>query len=169
MKLAYASIGFCALMAGDALAQVPEPQPVDYVRVCDVYGAGWYYIPGTEQCLRPNTGEIRYETEDGTVRTETQMASRIRALEQRMADWEDLDKHIAISNALQSPDLVAGETFGVRLNWGTAASSHAFGLSGAVTFTEGFMEGGRGRLSGYSGVAISGGKVGGNAGIQLSW
>jgi hypothetical protein len=29
----------------------PEPEPVDYVKVCDAYGAGYYYIPGTETCL----------------------------------------------------------------------------------------------------------------------
>lgn len=29
-------------------------QPVEYVRVCDVYGSGYYYIPGTDICLRPS-------------------------------------------------------------------------------------------------------------------
>jgi hypothetical protein len=29
-----------------------EPQPVEYVRVCSLYGAGFYYIPGTDTCLR---------------------------------------------------------------------------------------------------------------------
>ncbi|WP_420333601.1 porin [Roseibium sp.] len=28
------------------------PEPVDYVRVCDAYGSRFYYIPGTETCLR---------------------------------------------------------------------------------------------------------------------
>jgi hypothetical protein len=32
----------------------PEPEPVDYVRVCDAYGAGFFYIPGTETCLSIN-------------------------------------------------------------------------------------------------------------------
>ena len=27
-------------------------EPVDYVRVCDAFGTGYYYIPGTETCLR---------------------------------------------------------------------------------------------------------------------
>lgn len=30
----------------------PEPESVEYVRVCDAYGAGYFYIPGTETCLR---------------------------------------------------------------------------------------------------------------------
>ncbi len=37
--------------AADAIV-IPEPEPVEYVRVCDAYGAGYFYIPGTETCLQ---------------------------------------------------------------------------------------------------------------------
>ncbi|QPC85845.1 porin [Mesorhizobium sp. NBSH29] len=37
-----------------------EPEPVEYVRVCDVYGAGFYYMPGTETCLNVG-GYVRYD------------------------------------------------------------------------------------------------------------
>jgi hypothetical protein len=37
--------------AADAIV-FADPEPVEYVRVCDVYGAGFFYIPGTETCLR---------------------------------------------------------------------------------------------------------------------
>lgn len=37
--------------AADAIV-IAEPEPVEYVRVCDVYGAGFFYIPGTETCLK---------------------------------------------------------------------------------------------------------------------
>jgi len=30
----------------------PAAEPVDYVRVCDAYGTGFFYIPGTETCLK---------------------------------------------------------------------------------------------------------------------
>lgn len=36
--------------AADAIV-VAEPEPVNYVRVCDAYGAGFFYIPGTETCI----------------------------------------------------------------------------------------------------------------------
>jgi len=39
--------------AADAV-MAPEPEPVDYVKVCDAYGAGFFYIPGTETCLSIN-------------------------------------------------------------------------------------------------------------------
>ena len=45
--------------AADAVV-VAEPEPMDYVRICDVYGAGFYYIPGTETCLKIG-GLVRYQ------------------------------------------------------------------------------------------------------------
>ena len=34
--------------------------PVEYVRVCDAFGAGFFYVPGTDTCLRVS-GQIRGE------------------------------------------------------------------------------------------------------------
>jgi hypothetical protein len=48
-----------AAQAADAVV-VAEPEPAEYVRVCDVYGAGFYYIPGTETCLKIG-GYMRYD------------------------------------------------------------------------------------------------------------
>ncbi len=38
-----------------------EPEPVEYVRVCDAYGTGYFYIPGTETCLQIG-GYVRFQT-----------------------------------------------------------------------------------------------------------
>jgi hypothetical protein len=43
--------------AADAVV-VAEPEPMEYVRICDTYGVGFYYIPGTETCLKVS-GYIR--------------------------------------------------------------------------------------------------------------
>ncbi|MBO6902324.1 MAG: porin, partial [Rhizobiaceae bacterium] len=58
MKLKSLLIGSAAVMAvstGSAKAAdaivMAEPEPMEYVRICDVYGAGFYYIPGTETCM----------------------------------------------------------------------------------------------------------------------
>lgn len=40
-----------AAQAADAVV-VAEPEPMEYLRVCDTFGAGYYYIPGTETCLK---------------------------------------------------------------------------------------------------------------------
>src|SRR5690606_2047088 len=39
---------------------IAEPEPMEYVRICDAYGAGYFYIPGTETCLRVS-GWVRYQ------------------------------------------------------------------------------------------------------------
>ena len=51
--------------AADAVV-VAEPEPVEYVRVCDVYGAGFYYMPGTETCLKVS-GYMRYDIGVGDI------------------------------------------------------------------------------------------------------
>jgi Porin subfamily len=45
--------------AADAVV-IAEPEPMEYVRVCDAYGTGFFYIPGTETCLRIG-GYLRYD------------------------------------------------------------------------------------------------------------
>ncbi|WP_350335640.1 porin [Coralliovum pocilloporae] len=48
-----------ALMTvGGAQAADLPAEPIDYVRVCDAYGSGFYYIPGSDTCLRVG-GRIR--------------------------------------------------------------------------------------------------------------
>ncbi|MCO5064518.1 MAG: porin [Rhizobiaceae bacterium] len=49
-----------AAFAADAVEVVAEPEPMEYVRVCDTYGTGYFYIPGTETCLRIG-GYVRYD------------------------------------------------------------------------------------------------------------
>ena len=45
--------------AADAVVAA-EPEPMEYVKVCDAYGTGFFYIPGTETCLKIG-GQLRYE------------------------------------------------------------------------------------------------------------
>ncbi|CTQ54371.1 Porin omp2b precursor [Roseibium album] len=62
MKLFKSMMLGAAAVATASTAQAADlpvaPEPVDYVRVCDAYGARFYYIPGTETCLRVG-GRVR--------------------------------------------------------------------------------------------------------------
>jgi len=60
---AAALVAVSGARAADAVV-VAEPEPVEYVRVCDAYGAGYFYIPGTETCLRIS-GYLRYDVKGG--------------------------------------------------------------------------------------------------------
>jgi hypothetical protein len=55
--------GLCAV-AGAQAADLPvrKAAPVEYVRVCTAYGAGFFYIPGTDTCLRVG-GRARFEAQ----------------------------------------------------------------------------------------------------------
>src|SRR4051794_5449625 len=55
--------GLCAV-AGAQAADLPvkKAAPVEYVRVCTAFGAGFIYIPGTDTCLRVG-GRARFEYE----------------------------------------------------------------------------------------------------------
>src|ERR1700742_1368202 len=37
--------------AADAVVAA-EPEPVEYVRICDAYGAGYFFIPGSDTCIK---------------------------------------------------------------------------------------------------------------------
>src|ERR1700754_911030 len=44
--------GFVA-MSGAQAADLPvKAKAVEYVKVCSLYGAGFYYIPGTDTCMK---------------------------------------------------------------------------------------------------------------------
>jgi hypothetical protein len=62
--LCVTSAALVCLQTGASSAQAADlpvaPQPVDYVRICDAYGLRFYYIPGTETCLRVG-GRLRVD------------------------------------------------------------------------------------------------------------
>ena len=48
-------------MTGAQAADLPvKAKPVQYVKICSLYGAGFYYIPGTDMCLKMG-GWVRAE------------------------------------------------------------------------------------------------------------
>jgi len=59
-----AALGVSGVAQAADLATVTYAEPVDYVRVCDAFGAGFYYIPGTDTCLRIG-GYVRFQVEYG--------------------------------------------------------------------------------------------------------
>jgi Porin subfamily len=84
--------GLVAVSAGQAADLPVKAKPVEYVKVCSLYGAGFYYMPGTDICLKIG-GYVRAETTwggngnftqgpvqgDVNLRTTSNMAMRARA------------------------------------------------------------------------------------------
>jgi hypothetical protein len=64
-SLLLGSVAGIAAVAGAQAADLPSKKaaPVEYVRVCSAYGAGFFFIPGTETCLRISSqflADLRY-------------------------------------------------------------------------------------------------------------
>ena len=53
-------------MSGAQAADLPvKAKAVEYVKVCSLYGAGFYYIPGTDTCIKLG-GYLRVEVDANT-------------------------------------------------------------------------------------------------------
>jgi len=68
--LLFAGAAAISMVGVAQAADLPAAEPVEYVRVCDAYGAGFFFIPGTDTCLRIS-GYVRvqafYHSDNATV------------------------------------------------------------------------------------------------------
>ena len=52
-SLVLGSAAALVAMSGAQAADLPiKAHPVEYVRICSLYGAGFFYIPGTDTCIK---------------------------------------------------------------------------------------------------------------------
>jgi hypothetical protein len=56
--------GLAAVTAGQAADLPVKAKPVEYVKICSLYGAGFYYMPGTDLCIKVG-GWTRAEATEG--------------------------------------------------------------------------------------------------------
>ena len=52
--------GLVALTGAQAADLPVKAKPVEYVKICTLYGVGYYYIPGTDTCIKIG-GYVRFE------------------------------------------------------------------------------------------------------------
>lgn len=80
-SLLLGSAAALAAAAGAQAADLPmrKAAPVEYVRVCTAYGAGFFYIPGTDTCLRVG-GRARFEYNYQSLRSRNSSNSGYRGL-----------------------------------------------------------------------------------------
>ena len=84
-----------------------EPEPMEYVKVCDTYGNGFFYIPGTETCLNIN-GYIRTEyiyTDNNIVETgDWRYRARLNIDARNETDWGTLRSQLRIQGDGRATD-----------------------------------------------------------------
>ena len=117
-----AAIGLCAGLA----ATPSQAQPVQYLRVCDIYGAGFFYMPGTDTCLQSNQV---VDNQFAIARASTRAATGT-----------------AMAASLVNPFLPDGTNFAISAHWAGYDGQHAVGFSGLMRL--------RGNLSFSAGIAV---------------
>ena len=67
-------------VAGAQAADLPvKAKPVEYVKICSIYGAGFFYIPGTDTCIKIGgwvRAEYAFQTGNSSVQYSTGGGSR---------------------------------------------------------------------------------------------
>src|SRR5512133_3505539 len=52
--------GFVAVAGAQAADMPVKAKPVEYVKICTLYGAGFYYLPGTDICVK-HGASVRFQ------------------------------------------------------------------------------------------------------------
>ncbi|EGP57577.1 porin [Agrobacterium tumefaciens] len=110
--------------AADAIVAA-EPEPLEYVRVCDAFGTGFFYIPGTETCLKFQ-GYVRFQTDFGRDKSGT-------------SDWDSFTRAQFEVDTRTDTELGALRGFiGFRGNadGGTAGAVSGTGNTGSGVFVD---------------------------------
>jgi hypothetical protein len=129
---AAALVAVSGARAADAVV-VAEPEPAEYVKICDVYGAGYFYIPGTETCLRIG-GYVRYDIGTGNDAIEGWAGARARDAQDRTKinhTWAQNARFTLKTWTGQETELGTLKTYTeTRFNYGNNRGSGGWGLNG---------------------------------------
>ena len=94
------------------LMTTPSHAAVEYVKVCSLYGAGFFYIPGTDTCVNAN-------------QTVTDQFAIARAQTRASTGT-------AMVAAMVNPFLPNGTNFAISTHWAVFDGQHAVGFAGLM-------------------------------------
>jgi hypothetical protein len=157
-----------AVAAFTLMTATPSHAAVEYMKVCSLYGAAFFYIPGTDTCT--NAGQI-VENQFAIARATTRASTGT-----------------AMAASLVNPFLPDGTNYAISTHWAVFDGQHSVGfagllrLSGNLALSAGLAVGlDRGRLLSLSdrtqtefGTSVpaqswSDVRVLGRVGLQYSW
>lgn len=157
-----------AIAAFALLATTPSSQAVEYLRICSLYGAGFFYLPGTDTCTNANS----------TIADEFAIARAVTLA----------STGTAMAGALVNPFLPDHTNYAISAHWAVFNGENAVGLTGMMrlwgnlVFTTGLALGlDRGSLTTFTdrtqtafGTAVqsqswSDVRVLGRVGLEYSW
>jgi hypothetical protein len=127
---AAALVAVTGARAADAVV-VAEPEAVEYVRVCDAYGKGFFYIPGTETCLKIG-GYVRNTLQGGD--------DAYKGV--KRGKWDDNSRADLRFDARSDTELGTLKSYAeLRFNYKNGANAKSVDLNEATISLGGFLAG----------------------------
>jgi hypothetical protein len=121
-------------MSGAQAADLPvKAKAVEYVRICSLYGAGFFYIPGTDTCIKLG-GYLRVDTTfNGSPYDEPAWRTDL-GQQNRYRDYFASRSRMALTvDTRTATEYGVVRTFG-QLDWSSAAPSGSFREVGTASF-----------------------------------
>lgn len=147
-------------MGGAQAADLPvKAKAVEYVKICSLYGAGFYYIPGTDTCIKLG-GYLRVETALGTNSVYNWRNSGGSTTAPGGAANQLSNYYTARSREDLNIDTRTATEYGVVRTYFDATFSWTTGSYNHATNTATQLPGGTVGSTAYTGDAIAGGSLG---------
>src|SRR6188472_3760566 len=148
--------------AGAQAADMPGTAPrVQYVKICSLHGAGFYYIPGTDTCIKLG-GYLRVETALGTNSVYNGAVSGPAGAFNRLSNYytarsrQDLN----IDTRTATEYGVVRTFFDATFSWTTGTYTGNGTTPGSTTYSAAAQAGGFGGVGNPSDGGTSGGSLG---------
>src|SRR5689334_21366739 len=149
-------------MSGAQAADLPvKAKAVEYVRICSLYGAGFYYIPGTDTCIKLG-GYLRVETALNTNSVFGGQFSSVGGAHNQLINYftarsrQDLN----IDTRTATEYGVVRTYFDATFSWTTGQYTGNGTTPGSTTYSGAAQAGGFGGVGNPSDGGLSGGSLG---------
>jgi len=143
---AAALVAVSGAQAADAIVAA-EPEPLEYVRICDAFGAGYFFIPGSETCLKIG----------GYVRTEGKWYDAYNPRSTNGTYWRSL-AHLTVDTATDTEYGALKTNTVLRFDWndgGATTTKLIFANISLGGFTVGKLDSQYNLYTGYAGGVIN--------------
>ncbi|CAH2397014.1 Porin (modular protein) [Mesorhizobium ventifaucium] len=150
MNVSSLLLGSVAALISVSVARAADedsaPGPTEYVKVCDVYGSGYFHIPDTETCVRIG-GYIRYDVGLSDVRSYDGIRTSDVRTGEAQGTWRNNTRFTFKTWTRQETELGALKTYTeTRVNFGNhnaypgPESPHKYSFNSGVKLTSAWIQ-----------------------------
>ncbi|UPJ46298.1 porin [Bradyrhizobium sp. 200] len=150
-------------VSGAQAADLPvKAKAVEYVRICSLYGAGFYYIPGTDTCIKLG-GYLRAETAFNSTHYSGAYSGSLGA-HNRLSNYYSMRsrQNLTVDTRTATEYGVVRTFFDANFTWTTGSYSGNATANGGTFYSAAAQAGGNGGVGNPSDGGIAGGSVGVN-------